>query len=62
MRDQAQNQAETIGALEEGTAFTIKTFPRNLGMVELAHAVDQYRQAVQQSAQPSKTVEVANGR
>jgi len=62
MRNNAQTQTETIGAPNTTKAFRAKTFPRNLGMVELENAVSKYRQAVRQHEQSSKSVEVTYGR
>lgn len=61
MSKQVLNQAETIGVLEEETTFVVQPYPQNLGQAELERAVRQYRQAVQQLAQVSKSVEVNHG-
>lgn len=60
MRNGDHAQTNTVGA-PNSKAFKVKTFPRNLGLVELLNAVNEYRQAVLQHGQSSK-VEVTCGR
>jgi len=55
-------RSQNVGVTEEKEVFVPKSFPRNPGLIELAHAVNQYRQAVKALAQLSKHVGVGNGR
>jgi len=57
-----EEQAQYIGTHDEEACFTPKKFPRNLGLVELEHAVNEYRQAIRRLVAFSKSVEVHRGR